>query len=143
VRERLDKSDIIWCFGGSTDWLAVVFEKTAFIGILPEILEKKVWVGSSAGSCIMGARNSLKCDTEIYANEKYFDVKDFLRIVDGYIYPHFWGECTRPGAYASLLEQSKKDKTSFYALSDKSALIVEGERQYLFGKKAQKLSTAM
>lgn len=48
VESRIDLTDLIFCFGGNTDYLANIFEKTGFSKRLPGILESKVWVGSSA-----------------------------------------------------------------------------------------------
>ena len=50
VQERIVTCDVIFCFGGQTDYLKKVFEETGFAKLLPEIFEQKVWVGSSAGS---------------------------------------------------------------------------------------------
>src|SRR5574344_3097839 len=69
VEKKINKADVIWCFGGSTDWLKVVLEKTGFDKILPKLLKSKVWVGSSAGSCIMGKRNTFEVDSKVYSNE--------------------------------------------------------------------------
>ena len=53
IKRRINLSDMVFCFGGSTDYLANVFMKTGFDKILPKVLEQKVWVGSSAGSCVL------------------------------------------------------------------------------------------
>lgn len=53
VERRIDVADMIFCFGGNTDYLANIFTKTGFNKLLPKILAEKVWVGSSAGSCAL------------------------------------------------------------------------------------------
>lgn len=58
VEDRIAEADAIFCFGGNTDYLTKVFEKTGFSKILPEILSEKVWVGSSAGSCVLCHKES-------------------------------------------------------------------------------------
>ncbi|MDR2933751.1 MAG: peptidase E, partial [Rickettsiales bacterium] len=38
IRERISESDMLFVLGGNTEWLKVVFDKTGFSKILPEIL---------------------------------------------------------------------------------------------------------
>lgn len=58
AKERIATCDVVFCFGGQTDYLKKVFEETGFAGYLPELLEEKVWVGSSAGSCVLCHKES-------------------------------------------------------------------------------------
>lgn len=69
VEERLQEADVIFCFGGNTDYLANVFAETGFSKILPKLLEEKVWVGSSAGSCVLGHKESEEMQAEVYQEE--------------------------------------------------------------------------
>ena len=140
IEKKIDKADVIWCFGGSTDWLKVVLEKTGFDKILPKLLKKKVWVGSSAGSCIMGKRNTFEVDSLVYSNEKYFDVTEYLCYINAFIYPHCWSKIVAKETPKVLLNASKQNKFPIYLLSEKSALIIEGNKNYLIGKKAWKLA---
>jgi peptidase E len=139
IKNRLSKADVIWCFGGSTDWLKIVFKKTGFETLLPKLLQTKVWVGSSAGSCIMGKRGLWKTDSKIYSGEKYYDVKEYLGFINAYLYPHCWGKFVSKNAINILMESSKEHKVPIYALSDKSAVIVEDKKIYMIGRKAWKI----
>lgn len=139
IEKRLNKVDIIWCFGGNTDWLKAIFKKTGFEKILPKILNTKVWVGSSAGSCVLGKRTEPKIDTKIYGAEKRYEVDDYLSIINAYLYPHCWGKYSAKNTPKILIEASKNNKFPFYAMSDKSAIIVEDKKMYMIGKKAWKI----
>jgi len=139
IQKKMDKADIIWCFGGSTDWLKVVFERTGFDKLLPKLLKSKVWVGSSAGSCIMGKRNTFEIDSKVYSSEKYFDVKDYLSYINAFIYPHGWSPLVLKETPQVLINSSKSNNYPVYLLSEKSALIMDNEKDYLIGKKAWKI----
>jgi len=139
IEKKINKADVIWCFGGSTDWLKVVFCKTGFDKLLPELLKSKVWVGSSAGSCIMGKRNTFEIDSKIYSGEKYFDVSEYLSYINAFIYPHCWSPLVSKETPQVLLNSSKTNNFPVYLLSEKSALIIEGNKNYLIGKKAWKI----
>ena len=66
IEQRIAIADIVYCFGGNTDYLANTFIKTGFDRILPTILAKKVWVGSSAGSCVLCHKESEEIQKTIY-----------------------------------------------------------------------------
>lgn len=118
VRERLNASDVIFCFGGNTDYLASVFEKTGFGEILPDILAEKVWVGSSAGSCVLGHKESKEMSEGVY--EEIQMVDHYLEIVPLVLLPHLngwfkFGE-------EEILRESRLVDVPVYALSDQAAL---------------------
>jgi len=134
IRDQLLKYDVIWCFGGNTDYLKFAFDKIGFSAILPQLLKKIIWVGSSAGSCVIGRRHSF---TPIE-----YGITDYLGLVNFCIRPHIWGKYAQGKEkykYENLLKESHK--RAIYALSDKSAVIVDGEKIYLHGKKAQKIES--
>src|SRR3989344_1367597 len=58
IKERIMHHDVIFVVGGHTDYLMNVFNTTGFSKILPELLKTKVYVGSSAGSMVLGKRLS-------------------------------------------------------------------------------------
>ena len=133
IQERINKVDVIWCFGGHTDFLMGVFNKSGFAKLLPKILENKVWVGSSAGACVMGVRPKTKLDSDKYIVDKYMELANLT------IRPHIWADYAAPGAYDECVQESKINNIPVYALSDDSAVVVEGGRVYMIGKRAQKL----
>jgi len=139
VEKRINKADVIWCFGGNSDYLKLIFEKTGFDKLLPKLLKTKVWVGSSAGSCVMGERGSYKGDVLIYKEDKWYDIKCYMGLIKGIIYPHMGGPFVPPNAYDICAEESKSQPYPVYALSDNSAVIVDNDKVYMIGKNSQKL----
>ena len=134
VMARIDKADVIWCFGGSTDLLKMVFEKTGFSEKLPKVLEKKVWVGSSAGSCVFGRRPKTK-------EPNQYNVKEYLAYFDFCIRPHIGASYYSKEQNARNIENAFTESRyqTVYALSGNSAIVVDGEKLYMYGKRAMKI----
>lgn len=131
VEERLNEADVIFCFGGNTDYLANVFAETGFSKILPKLLEEKVWVGSSAGSCVLGHKKSEEFQTEIYQEKP--TAKKFLELVPVEFLPHYRGVCYDDDVFTRevIIEESTRTNFPVYALTDEAALVVEGEGKEL------------
>ena len=138
VIERLNTADIIFCFGGNTEYLKTVFDKTGFSEILPKFLEKKVWVGSSAGSCVLGNKISSKSFKQIYPDEPSFGVNEYLGIVNLSIVPHLHSFIP-DNAIDILKEESKLQDYPVYAISDNCAIVVEDDNIELIGKDGYKI----
>lgn len=139
IKKLIDKVDVVWCCGGSTDFLKTIFERSGFDRLLLRILEKKVYVGSSAGSSIMGRRGNLRAQAKIYKDDLWLDVKDYLGIFDACICPHIYGRHVPENAFELICKESKKQDYPFYALSDESAIVIDGKDCYLIGRNAQKV----
>ena len=118
IKTRIDLADMIFCFGGNTDYLATIFEKTGFAKILPEILAKKIWVGSSAGSCVLCHKESEEIQQAIYKEKREAD--RFMDIVSIIFLPHLHGfyKFDQP----EVLRASEATDLPVYALSDNCAL---------------------
>ena len=82
IKQRIIKADIIYCFGGNTEWLFKVFEKSGFNKLLPKLLETKVWIGSSAGSMILGKMPSILTQSYIYKIDDFLGVNKYLELVN-------------------------------------------------------------
>lgn len=120
IHKRIDLADMVFCFGGNTDYLANVFIKIGFDKILPEILAEKVWVGSSAGSCVMCHKEADEIQDAIYKERRMADrFMDYVPIV---FLPHLhgWFKFDR----AEVLGASKATDLPVYACSDNCALKV-------------------
>ena len=139
IKQRIIKADIIYCFGGNTEWLFKVFEKSGFNKLLPKLLETKVWIGSSAGSMILGKMPSTLAQSYIYKIDDFLGVNKYLELVNFSIIPHIFGDFTPSDAFSYCVEESKAQKYPVYVLSDKSAVIVNGNKTYMVGSNCQKL----
>lgn len=126
ITERLETADVIFCFGGNTDYLTEVFLRTGFAEVLPQILKTKVWVGSSAGSCVLCHANTQKINQEIWQEET--SVNDYLGLVPIIFMPHFHSDWFPNNTEQVVLEESKRQALPVYALSDQAALVVEGDQ---------------
>ena len=63
----------------------------------------------------------------------------YLGGVNFSIMPHIFGEYVPKEAFDMCVEESKKQKYPVYVLSDKSAVVVNGNKTYLVGEKAFRL----
>lgn len=118
VKSRIDEADMIFCFGGNTDYLANTFVKTGFDKILPQILAEKVWVGSSAGSCVLCHKEADEIQSAIYKEKREAD--RFMEYVPIIFLPHLhgWFKFDTP----EIRRASELTNLPVYALSDNVAL---------------------
>ena len=127
IKERIKHHDIIFVVGGHSDYLMSVFNKSGFSKVLPELLETKVYVGSSAGSMVLGKRLSIEAYEKIYDQRETFAVNKYLEFVPISFMPHLDSPYF-PNRKETLLEASKKHAGVIYGLRDDSALIVEDNK---------------
>lgn len=149
VLNRLETADLIYCFGGNTDYLTKVLRDTGIAAKLPDILSKKVWVGSSAGSCVLCHRESREFANNIFMED--YTTPTFLNVVPIFFLPHFHGDAKRLTPEVAISE-STKTELPVYLVSDHAALIITGEpenfnyqmigKDYLIAQKGKVLTDA-
>ncbi len=130
IWERIDLADMVFCFGGNTDYLANTFIKTGFDKLLPKILSEKVWVGSSAGSCVLCQKESEEIQSAVYKEKRTAD--HFMELVPIVFLPHFhgWYKFDQP----EVIEASKFTALPVYAVSDQCALkVVDSDPPVILG----------
>lgn len=132
VEQRIMSKDVIFVIGGNTDYLMSVFQKTGFGDLLPKLLESKIYVGSSAGSMVIGKRVSEACYELIYGGESPYGVTDYLGLVDFSIMPHLDSPYF-PYRKESLLATVGEFTGKVYGLRDDSAVVVSGNEIYTIG----------
>lgn len=135
VEARIEKCDVIFVVGGNTDYLAYVFKKTGFDKLLLKLLKTKVYVGSSAGSVVMGKRPSSKEYLEVFGKEKDFDTTSYMELVNLAIRPHMNSSDNPKRREDVLRESSKGLDFPVYGLQDDSAIIVNGDELNVIGSK--------
>lgn len=124
VERRIDVADMIFCFGGNTDYLANIFIKTGFDKLLPKILAEKVWVGSSAGSCVLCHKESEEIQKTVFREKREAD--HYMDIVPIIFLPHLHGFFKFD--QEEVLRASELTDLPVYAVSDDCALkVVDGE----------------
>ncbi len=132
VEERLSDKDVIFVVGGDTDYLMSVYKKTGFNKLLPKLLETKVYVGSSAGSMVVGKRISAAAYRLIYGEDSKWDIDHYLGLVDLSVMPHL-DSPDFPNRKESLLKAVGKFEGKVFGLRDDSAVVVDGEKIYTIG----------
>lgn len=141
VEKRIMTKDVIFVVGGNTDYLMYVFNKTGFAKLLPKLLETKVYVGSSAGSMVIGKRVSSEAYHKVYGERDSFGITEYLGFVDLAIKPHLDSEHF-PNNRAHILEDVASGMDlPVYGLRDDSAIVVDGSKQTFVGSETYKVSS--
>jgi dipeptidase E len=139
VEARISKKDAIFVIGGNSDYQMQVFTKTGFAKLLPKLLETKVYVGSSAGSMVLGRRVSSETYEAVFGERNDFGITDFMGLVNLAIIPHLDSDGL-PHNRAAVLEQVvPKLDFPVYGLRDDSALVVDGNTQRFIGSEPVKI----
>ncbi len=134
VEDRLSNKDVIFVIGGNTDYLMSVYQKTGFDKLLLKLLETKVYVGSSAGSMVMGKRISAAAYRLIYGEDSRWGIADYLNLVNLSVMPHL----DSPHFMIhkdSLLKAVGYFSGKVYGLRDDSAIIIDGDTVQTIGSK--------
>jgi dipeptidase E len=111
-----------------------VYSKTGFADMLPELLKSKVYVGSSAGSMVIGNRVSTESYQRIYGEGDTFGINKYLGFVDLAIKPHLNSSEWPNNRVEKLQEVSSSFSGTLYGLSDTSAITVNGEKVDVIGE---------
>ena len=137
IKERLQQHDIIYVLGGPTDYEMYTLQKSGFTNMLPELLEAKVYVGSSAGSMILGKRIPTEVHTQIFGREtdkvETYGVTKYLGIVDMAIKPHM-GSPKFPNCTPENLKRlAPQIDGPIYGIADDTAIIIDGDQVSIVG----------
>lgn len=126
VVERITKKDILYVVGGHTDYLMSRMNASGIVETLPEILEKIVYVGSSAGAMIMGKRINTKAYQEAFGEGENYGISQYLEYVDVAIKPHLNSQ-EFPTRSKELYHQAAQGyQGALLGLRDDQAIVVEG-----------------
>ncbi len=134
IKNRLADKDVIFVIGGSTAYLKTIFDRTGFSKILPELLEEKVYVGSSAGSMIIGHCPTKETLLKTSGDDDDFSVTEYLGLLPIEIIPHIHGKFTLPAAENQIVPESTRQKYTVYGLSDDAAVIIDDGKIYPVGR---------
>lgn len=132
VEEKIMRRDAMFVVGGSTDYLMHVFNRTGFSSLLPTLLEKVVYIGSSAGSMVMGERLPVKAHDILYGDEETYGIENYLQFVPKVIIPHLDSPYFA-GRSELLPKAAKYHQGVVCGLTDDSALVVNGTEQTVIG----------
>ena len=128
IKERVAFADVIYVVGGNPDYLLYLYNKTGFASLLKDtLLNEKVYVGSSAGSMVLGRRGSTNEYQNYYGEDRTFGTTDYLGAVDFVIKPHFEAPDLPKNHKDILLKASIEEQQLIYAVRDDQAIIVNDE----------------
>lgn len=133
ARARLELADVIFVVGGHTDYLMSVFKKTGFDTLLSELLATKVYVGSSAGSMVVGRRISTAEYAALYGQANDFGTTEYMGLVDFAIKPHLGNPLFPDNNPDALRRVARGYQGTVYGLSDNAAIVVDGDKTYHIG----------
>jgi len=134
IEERIAPHDVIFCIGGNMDYLMRTFDTSGFSDLLPKLLQDKVYVGSSAGSIILGERLPTSAYTAIYGGSREkWEVEKYLGFV-GFAFLSHLNSTTFPNNRAEILGEVCKDiDFPVYSMQDDSAIVISGNEQTFIG----------
>lgn len=135
VKMRIMRNDAIFVVGGHTDYLMSVFNKTGFAKLLPELLKTKLYIGSSAGSMVMGKRLSTEAYKVFYSERENFGISKYMKFVDFSIMPHMDSQYF-PLRKSNLIEAAKVTKHPIYGIRDDTAIVVDGNKLKVIGSES-------
>ncbi len=136
---RLEAADLIFVLGGHTDYLMSVFNKSGLSEILPDLLKAKVYVGSSAGSMILGRRMDTLAYRQIYGEEGTYGTTQYLELVNFAIKPHLNSPLFPNNVPKKLLEVSQHFPGTVYGINDSTAILVENAKTSILGEEPAKI----
>lgn len=128
VFERFNAADVLYFEGGNTQWLRESIRKSSLEEIIRPLLETKIWIGASAGSCVLCPTISNSCQ-DLYEEDIEGYPRDGLGLVDFQFMPHLNNPMCPNIIKDKIINSSKNlnrnDGRKVYALDDNSALFYE------------------
>jgi len=130
LHNKLSKCDVIWVNGGNTFYLLDQVRKSGFDKIVNKLLDQgKIYFGVSAGSYIVCP--NIEAAGWKNADPNVVNIKNLhaLCLVPFILSAHY----NREKYYSAMLEGSKTTKLPVVALTDKQAVVVEGDKYWIVG----------
>jgi dipeptidase E len=137
-RPSLEAADAILVAGGNSGYLSYWAHQTRFASLLPGLLDKTVYVGVSAGSCLLTPAYNYDrqrfAETAVYYDDEYDEAAPAgagdsraLGLVDFHLRPHLNSPDFGVDLSAGAMERAAaKVDGPLYAIDDQSALVVDG-----------------
>lgn len=127
---RFEWADVLYFEGGNTQWLRNCIKKSGLEEHLVELLKTRVWIGSSAGSCVLCPTICNSCQDLFDENINGFP-SDGLGLVDFQFIPHLNNKQFQKINFENLENASKNltkiDGEKLYGVDDNSAVSVNNE----------------
>lgn len=136
IRKRLMKADLTYIVGGKQHIYAKLFRDTDTIELIREVAQKRVLMGTSAGSIVLGKQ----IQSENFWKQRYqISLKDIecqeLGIVPFNIIPHFLREDHEKWTKEFLENVLENNPFPVFAITDEQAVsFVDGKIEFIGGK---------
>ncbi len=135
----LREADVIMVGGGNTPYLSYWFERSGFARALADLLERRVYIGVSAGSMVVthsfGINRERLRTTGVYADEQYGDIaplnagSDFtMKLVPFTLRPHLNAAYFEHVTLADMTAAAADVDVPLYAIDDQTAIKVVDDR---------------
>lgn len=127
---RFEWADVFYFEGGNTQWLRDCIKKSGLEEHLLKLLETRIWIGASAGSCVLCPTVCNSCQDLFDENIAGFPT-DGLGFVDFQFVPHLNNESFPKINFENLENASKNlqeiDGKKLYIVDDNGAVSVNNE----------------
>ncbi len=127
---RFEWADVFFFEGGNAQWLRKSIKTSGLEEHLKELLETRIWIGASAGSCVLCPTICNSCQDLFDENIKDFPI-DGLGLVDFQFIPHLNSKWFPKIRKENLIIASKSlketDGRKLYVMDDNSAVFIDGE----------------
>lgn len=135
VATRISEADVIYVIGGNTDYLYRVFLESKFEELLNELPSSVVYVGSSAGSMVLGKRLPSVARKLLFDGQLEFEIEDYFLHFDFAFLPHMDGPDFENCREDIVKENLETFEPLTYCLNDSQAMsVVESEIRFIGGK---------
>lgn len=135
VKRRLQNADVMYIVGGKNFILPNLFKETGFDEILKEFAEKKVVMGTSAGSIVLGKQVERDQYWKVRYGVTNQEIENkTLGLVNFNIVPHYKRKDHEKWDKEFLNETLKDNPFSVYAITDEQAVVYDnGEVSFIGG----------
>lgn len=135
IIKRASKCDMLYVVGGDTDFLMSSFNNGGLSERLEELLEGKLFVGSSAGAMIIGQRAPTEVYRYLYQEDDTFGISEYFELIPHTLIPHF-NENNFDGINErSLTRLANQYNCRLDGINNSQALAVDGNKvEYINGE---------
>jgi len=127
---RFEWADVLYFEGGNTQWLRSCIKNSGLEEHLGRLLKTRVWIGASAGSCVLSPTLCNSCQDLFDENIEGYQT-DGLGFVDFQFIPHLNNEWFPKIKQKNIRNASKNlkevDGEKLYAIDDNGAIFIDNE----------------
>ena len=128
IINKLNKSDAVFISGGNSFYLLQQLKSKDLVDVLVHFANEKIYIGSSAGSCIASPSISYVEKLDDKNDAPNLNNYEALNLFNGYILPHYNSDVE----YSKLIDEIVDENPSlnFIKLTNSDAIIVSDYDSY-------------